>query len=157
MGLREWPLRTETSWHHSCGSTGHLQYTNFARVTVRGLKTLRRRGLQRKACICRADSTSITSAGPHLLEGLALLGVGRGDVEHLDGNVLHAAADALKNAPEAACMHPGLTSGAPLGTKLPLTPILWDFQEREKVMQYYEKVSGARMHAANGSGGVAQD
>ena len=29
-----------------------------------------------------------------------------------------------------------------------LTPMLWGFEEREKLMEFYERVSGARMHAA---------
>ena len=29
-----------------------------------------------------------------------------------------------------------------------LTPFLWGFEEREKLMSFYEKVSGARMHAS---------
>ena len=29
-----------------------------------------------------------------------------------------------------------------------LTPILWGFEEREKLLEFYERVSGARMHAA---------
>lgn len=29
-----------------------------------------------------------------------------------------------------------------------LTPMLWAFEEREKIMEFYEAVSGARMHAA---------
>jgi len=29
-----------------------------------------------------------------------------------------------------------------------LTPFLWGFEEREKIMEFYERVSGARMHAA---------
>ena len=29
-----------------------------------------------------------------------------------------------------------------------LTPFLWQFEEREKLMEFYERVSGARMHAA---------
>ena len=29
-----------------------------------------------------------------------------------------------------------------------LTPFLWFFEEREKMMEFYERVSGARMHAA---------
>ena len=29
-----------------------------------------------------------------------------------------------------------------------LTPLLWAFEEREKIMEFYERVSGARMHAA---------
>ncbi|KAG1436375.1 hypothetical protein G6F56_013583 [Rhizopus delemar] len=29
-----------------------------------------------------------------------------------------------------------------------LTPFLWMFEEREKLMEFYERVSGARMHAA---------
>lgn len=29
-----------------------------------------------------------------------------------------------------------------------LTPFLWMFEEREKIMEFYERVSGARMHAA---------
>ena len=28
------------------------------------------------------------------------------------------------------------------------TPMLWAFEEREKLMEFYERVSGARMHAA---------
>lgn len=31
-----------------------------------------------------------------------------------------------------------------------LTPFLWGFEEREKLMEFYERVSGARMHAAYG-------
>jgi len=39
-----------------------------------------------------------------------------------------------------------------------LTPMLWGFEEREKLMEFYERVSGARMHAAYiRPGGVAQD
>ena len=29
-----------------------------------------------------------------------------------------------------------------------LTPFLWGFEEREKLMEFYERISGARMHAA---------
>jgi NADH dehydrogenase (ubiquinone) Fe-S protein 2 len=37
------------------------------------------------------------------------------------------------------------------------TPFLWMFEEREKLMEFYERVSGARMHAAYvRPGGVAQ-
>jgi NADH dehydrogenase (ubiquinone) Fe-S protein 2 len=39
-----------------------------------------------------------------------------------------------------------------------LTPFLWGFEEREKLMFFYEQVSGARMHAAFiRPGGVHQD
>ena len=39
-----------------------------------------------------------------------------------------------------------------------LTPFLWAFEEREKLMEFYERVSGARMHTAYfRPGGVAQD
>jgi len=39
-----------------------------------------------------------------------------------------------------------------------MTPMLWGFEEREKLMEFYERVSGARMHAAYfRPGGVAQD
>jgi NADH dehydrogenase (ubiquinone) Fe-S protein 2 len=39
-----------------------------------------------------------------------------------------------------------------------MTPLLWAFEEREKLMEYYERVSGARMHAAYvRPGGVAYD
>lgn len=39
-----------------------------------------------------------------------------------------------------------------------LTPFLWGFEEREKIMEFYERVSGARMHAAYiRPGGVSQD
>lgn len=39
-----------------------------------------------------------------------------------------------------------------------LTPPLWGFEEREKLMVFYERVSGARMHAAYfRPGGVHQD
>ncbi len=38
------------------------------------------------------------------------------------------------------------------------TPFLWGFEEREKLMEFYERVSGARMHAAYiRPGGVTQD
>ncbi|MED6140608.1 NADH dehydrogenase [ubiquinone] iron-sulfur protein 2, partial [Stylosanthes scabra] len=38
------------------------------------------------------------------------------------------------------------------------TPFLWAFEEREKLMEFYERVSGARMHASFiRPGGVAQD
>nr|YP_010377352.1 NADH dehydrogenase subunit 7 [Helicotheca tamesis]QYB23039.1 NADH dehydrogenase subunit 7 [Helicotheca tamesis] len=39
-----------------------------------------------------------------------------------------------------------------------MTPMLWFFEEREKLMEFYERVSGARMHAAYfRPGGVATD
>merc|ERR1719454_2124778 len=39
-----------------------------------------------------------------------------------------------------------------------LTPFLWLFEEREKMMEFYERVSGARMHAAYiRPGGVSMD
>lgn len=39
-----------------------------------------------------------------------------------------------------------------------LTPILWGFEEREKLMEFYERVSGARMHACYiRPGGVSYD
>lgn len=39
-----------------------------------------------------------------------------------------------------------------------LTPFLWGFEEREKLMEFYERVSGARMHAAYiRIGGLSQD
>lgn len=50
----------------------------------------------------------------------------------------------------AVCSH-ALDVGA-------LTPLLWLFEEREKLMEFYERVSGARMHAAYiRPGGVALD
>lgn len=37
-----------------------------------------------------------------------------------------------------------------------MTPFFWLFEEREKMMEFYERVSGARMHAAYiRPGGVA--
>lgn len=39
-----------------------------------------------------------------------------------------------------------------------MTPLLWLFEEREKMMEFYERASGARLHAAYfRPGGVAQD
>ena len=39
-----------------------------------------------------------------------------------------------------------------------MTPLLWGFEEREKLMGFYEEVSGSRMHANYfRPGGVAQD
>ena len=39
-----------------------------------------------------------------------------------------------------------------------LTPFLWAFEEREKLMEFYERVSGARIHAAYfRPGGVSED
>jgi NADH dehydrogenase (ubiquinone) Fe-S protein 2 len=39
-----------------------------------------------------------------------------------------------------------------------MTPFLWAFEEREKLMEFYERVSGARMHSAYvRPGGVSQD
>ena len=39
-----------------------------------------------------------------------------------------------------------------------MTPILWAFEEREKMMEFYERASGARLHAAYfRPGGVHQD
>jgi NADH dehydrogenase I D subunit len=39
-----------------------------------------------------------------------------------------------------------------------MTPMLWAFEEREKLMEFYERVSGARMHAAYfRPGGVQTD
>lgn len=50
----------------------------------------------------------------------------------------------------AICCH-ALDCGA-------MTPYFWGFEEREKIMEFYERVSGARMHAAYfRPGGVSQD
>jgi NADH-quinone oxidoreductase subunit D len=39
-----------------------------------------------------------------------------------------------------------------------ITPLLWGFEEREKLMEFYERVSGARLHANYfRPGGVTQD
>lgn len=39
-----------------------------------------------------------------------------------------------------------------------MTPFLWAFEEREKLMEFYERVSGARMHAAYiRPGGISTD
>jgi NADH dehydrogenase I D subunit len=39
-----------------------------------------------------------------------------------------------------------------------MTPMLWSFEEREKLMEFYERVSGARMHASYfRPGGVQYD
>ena len=39
-----------------------------------------------------------------------------------------------------------------------MTPFLWAFEEREKLMEFYERISGARMHAAYfRPGGVSTD
>lgn len=39
-----------------------------------------------------------------------------------------------------------------------LTPFLWAFEEREKLLNFYEQVSGARLHAAYiRPGGVSED
>jgi NADH-quinone oxidoreductase subunit D len=39
-----------------------------------------------------------------------------------------------------------------------MTPLLWGFEEREKLMEFYERVSGARMHAKYfRPGGVQRD
>jgi len=39
-----------------------------------------------------------------------------------------------------------------------MTPLLWGFEEREKLMEFYERVCGARLHAAYyRPGGVHQD
>ena len=39
-----------------------------------------------------------------------------------------------------------------------MTPFLWLFEEREKLMEFYERVSGARLHAAYiRPGGVVKD
>ena len=39
-----------------------------------------------------------------------------------------------------------------------MTPLLWTFEEREKLIEFYERVSGSRMHAAYiRPGGVSKD
>jgi NADH dehydrogenase (ubiquinone) Fe-S protein 2 len=39
-----------------------------------------------------------------------------------------------------------------------MTPFMWAFEEREKLMEFYERVSGARMHAAYiRPGGISMD
>merc|ERR1711943_128196 len=64
--------------------------------------------------------------------------------------VLFAEITRILNHLLAICCH-ALDVGA-------LTPFLWGFEEREKLMEFYERVSGARMHAAYfRPGGVAQD
>jgi len=54
--------------------------------------------------------------------------------------VLFAEITRILNHLLAICCH-GMDVGA-------LTPILWGFEEREKLMEFYERVCGARMHAA---------
>ncbi|XP_021975451.1 NADH dehydrogenase [ubiquinone] iron-sulfur protein 2-like [Helianthus annuus] len=50
---------------------------------------------------------------------------------------------------------PSFTSAMDVGAS---TPFLWAFEEREKLLEFYERVSGARMHASFiRPGGVAQD
>ena len=45
-----------------------------------------------------------------------------------------------------------------MGCRRPLARPLWAFEEREKLMEFYERASGARMHAAYfRPGGVARD
>ena len=47
------------------------------------------------------------------------------------------------------------TNGLDIGA---MTPFLWMFEEREKLMEFYERVSGARLHAAYiRPGGVHRD
>lgn len=56
----------------------------------------------------------------------------------------------IRNHRLAVCCH-ALDVGA-------MTPYFWGFEEREKRMEFYERVSGARRHAAYVRvGGVAQD
>ena len=39
-----------------------------------------------------------------------------------------------------------------------MTPFLWEFEEREKLMEFYGRISGAQMHAAYFQpGGVQYD
>jgi len=38
-----------------------------------------------------------------------------------------------------------------------MTPMPWGFEEREKLVEFYERVSGARMHAAYYRPGVHTD
>ena len=39
-----------------------------------------------------------------------------------------------------------------------MTPLLWGFEQREKLMEFYERASGARLHAAYfRPGGVHRD
>lgn len=62
----------------------------------------------------------------------------------------HAEITRILNHIMAVCTH-AMDVGA-------LTPLLWMFEEREKLMEFYERVSGARMHAAYvRPGGVALD
>jgi len=64
--------------------------------------------------------------------------------------VLFAEITRILNHLLAICCH-GMDVGA-------LTPILWGFEEREKLMEFYERVSGARFHAAYiRPGGISQD
>jgi NADH-quinone oxidoreductase subunit D len=47
------------------------------------------------------------------------------------------------------------TQGLDVGA---MTPLFWLFEERDKMMEFYERVSGSRMHAAYfRTGGVAKD
>merc|ERR1719378_305830 len=64
--------------------------------------------------------------------------------------VLFAEITRILNHLLAVCCH-AMDVGA-------LTPMLWGFEEREKLMEFYERVSGARMHAAYvRPGGVTAD
>jgi len=64
--------------------------------------------------------------------------------------VLYSELTRILNHLLAVCCH-ALDVGA-------MTPFFWGFEEREKLMEFYERVCGARMHAAYiRPGGVAQD
>jgi len=64
--------------------------------------------------------------------------------------VLYCELTRIMNHLLAVCCH-ALDVGA-------MTPLFWGFEEREKLFEFYERVSGARMHAAYfRPGGVALD
>ncbi len=64
--------------------------------------------------------------------------------------VLYLELTRIMNHLLAVCCH-ALDVGA-------MTPLFWGFEEREKLFEFYERVSGARMHAAYfRPGGVAMD
>jgi NADH dehydrogenase (ubiquinone) Fe-S protein 2 len=75
-------------------------------------------------------------------------------LNHLMAVLTHAMGESMSSASRTDA-HVSWLTPADVGA---LTPFLWGFEEREKLMEFYERVSGARMHAAYvRPGGVAFD
>ena len=171
-GHADWAPRTSRDaalWHWLVARDGRAEVE--AVVSGRGLVTLHTFTHQNGACRAGlaggpVDGAAISAAAlaqqcPHCAEALDLF------VEALGaelGNVAVRAAatgGVWLTGSVARAIQPLLVTDRMRQAfidKGAMTPLLWGFEQRETLMEFYERVSGSRLHAAYfRPGGVAQD